>query len=76
MLSLKSLECPQTLFSLCSLFCDHSFLLLRWRKLLYGVEEIHIPDEAQLDDETKLQRDHFVRYHLKKCKQDIVSRQR
>ena len=53
--------------------CGYNFpLYYRWRKLLYGVEALHIPDKSELTDEDKHLCDRFVKYHQQLCEQKIV----
>ncbi|XP_074658846.1 lysosomal cholesterol signaling protein-like [Tubulanus polymorphus] len=48
----------------------------RWRRFWYGVEEIHLPQEEDLDSEITQTRDQFKKYHLSNCQAEIVADKR
>ncbi|XP_060070719.1 integral membrane protein GPR155-like [Ylistrum balloti] len=50
-----------------------NILCLRWRRLVYGVENVEIPDREDLDEKTHHLCEQFLRYHKENCIKDIVS---
>nr|XP_022307078.1 integral membrane protein GPR155-like isoform X2 [Crassostrea virginica] len=53
-----------------------SLLCLRWRRFLYGVEVIQIPERGDLDEETVHLCEQFVKYHKDNCARKIVRDQK
>ncbi|KAK3108383.1 hypothetical protein FSP39_006715 [Pinctada imbricata] len=55
---------------------DTKFIVMpfikRWRRFVYGVEVIHLPNKSDLDDETIHVCDQFVKYHKEHCASQIV----
>ncbi|XP_052096043.1 integral membrane protein GPR155-like isoform X1 [Mytilus californianus] len=47
-------------------------LLKRWRKLVYGVEIVTLPDSSELDEETMHLCEQFKKYHKNNCSKAIV----
>lgn len=56
---------------------DTKFIFLpcirKWRRLIYGIEIVAIPDREDLDEKTRHLCDQFLRYHKDNCIKDIVS---
>ncbi|XP_033763024.1 LOW QUALITY PROTEIN: integral membrane protein GPR155-like [Pecten maximus] len=50
-----------------------NILCLRWRRMIYGIEIVEIPDRDDLDEETRHLCDQFLRYHKDNCIKDIVT---
>ncbi|XP_048753740.2 integral membrane protein GPR155-like isoform X3 [Ostrea edulis] len=48
----------------------------RWRRFVYGVEVVQIPERVDLDDETIHLCEQFIRYHKDNCAKKIVKDQR
>ncbi|XP_013387380.1 integral membrane protein GPR155 isoform X4 [Lingula anatina] len=48
----------------------------RWRKLIYGVETIHMPSWDELDPEVKHTCEQFNHYHKERCKKELVKDRR
>jgi len=47
-------------------------LFFRWRKLVYGVEVVTLPDSSDLDEETIHVCEQFKKYHKANCAKAIV----
>ncbi|XP_061186122.1 lysosomal cholesterol signaling protein-like isoform X2 [Saccostrea echinata] len=47
-------------------------MCLRWRRLVYGVEVVQIPERGDLDEETIHLCEQFVKYHMENCSKKIV----
>ncbi|KAJ8314204.1 hypothetical protein KUTeg_008765 [Tegillarca granosa] len=54
---------------------DTRFMILpfirRWRRLVYGVEVVHVPDREDLEEETLHLCHQFVKYHRQNCIKQI-----
>ncbi|XP_013387378.1 integral membrane protein GPR155 isoform X2 [Lingula anatina] len=48
----------------------------KWRKLIYGVETIHMPSWDELDPEVKHTCEQFNHYHKERCKKELVKDRR
>lgn len=53
-------------------FSDCKVSNFRWRKLVYGVEVVTLPDSDDLDDDTRHLCEQFKKYHKTSCFKSIV----
>lgn len=51
-------------------------ICVRWRRFLYGVEVVQIPERGDLDEETVHLCEQFVKYHKDSCARKIVRDQK
>ncbi|XP_067650472.1 lysosomal cholesterol signaling protein-like isoform X2 [Haliotis asinina] len=53
-----------------------NILYVRARRIIYGVEIVHLPKQDEISEETKSVCDQFKEYHKENCEKEIVKDQR